>query len=195
MKKYILLVLLMVASPLMGQEKEKSNIKNPAIAISIQLGGVGLLATSPLFTTGVSLELMIAKKKSKAYFYMKFDTAFTPTQNSLYGVNLHGLIGAGGYVFDNRSQETGTGSSVVLNGGLQFGGAIPFPNDSSDTLIYSVSFLGAEINTRYRYHFSPHIAIQLGLDLGGSIGVNFSSSSIIPIRNDFYGRAIIGLAF
>ena len=26
---------------------------------------------------------------------MKFDTAFTPTHKSLYGVNLHGLIGAG----------------------------------------------------------------------------------------------------
>ena len=189
MKKYLVL-LLMIVSPLMGQEK--SNIKNPVMAISVQLGGVGVLASS-LFTTGVSLELMAAKKKSKAYFYMKFDTAFTPTHKSLYGVNLHGLIGAGGYVFDNRSQETGTGSSIVLNGGLQFGGAIPFANNSRDDLIYSLSFLGAEINTRYRYHFSPHVAIQFGLDLGGSIGVNFYST--IPIRNDFYGRAVVGLAF
>ena len=191
MKKYLVL-LLMIVSPLMGQEK--SNIKNPVMAISVQLGGVGVLASS-LFTTGVSLELMAAKKKSKAYFYMKFDTAFTPTHKSLYGVNLHGLIGAGGYVFDNRSKETGIGSSVVLNGGLQFGGAIPFANDSSDTLIYSLSFLGAEINTRYRYHFTPNIAIQFGLDLGGSLGANFSSSSIMLVRNDFYGRAVVGLAF
>ena len=194
MKKYIL-VLLMLVSPLMAQETAQDDIKNPVVAISIQLGGVGVLATSPLFTTGVSLELMAAKKKSKAYFYMKFDTAFTPTHKSLYGVNLHGLIGAGGYVFDNRSQKTGVGSSIVLNGGLQFGGAIPFANDSSDTLIYSLSFLGAEINTRYRYHFTPNIAIQLGLDLGGSLGANFSSSSIMLVRNDFYGRAVVGLAF
>ena len=41
MKK--LLVLLMIVSPLMGQEKEKSIIKNPVVAISIQLGGVGVL--------------------------------------------------------------------------------------------------------------------------------------------------------
>ena len=191
MKKMLLLMLLFT-SPLMGQEK--SNIKNPVMAISVQLGGVGVLASS-LFTTGVSLELMAAKKKSKAYFYMKFDTAFTPTHKSLYGVNLHGLIGAGGYVFDNRSQKTGVGSSIVLNGGLQFGGAIPFANDSSDTLIYSLSFLGADINTRYRYHFTPNVAIQFGLDLGGSLGANFSSSSIMLVRNDFYGRAVVGLAF
>jgi len=188
----ILLLLVFIMSPLMGQEKQ-SKSKNPVVAVSTQLGFVSALGVDPIFLTGITLEFMLGKKTSKSYFYTKFDVAFTPTSNAVYGINLHGLIGAGGYVFDNRSKEAGSGSSVVLNGGLQFGGAVPFQNESENSLIYSLSFLGAELNMRYRYHFNPRVALQIGLDVGGSIGANFTSDLLI--RNDFYTRTILGIAF
>ena len=147
MKKYIL-VLLMIVSPLIGQEKSEAEIKNEIkqlssdlkvlqkekvkfdlkkqhwFSIFTRMDGVAFHEFSsvlPVSTSGIELFL-----GSKVYFYGRLDFYFELGHNNKvsYQGGIGGVFGIGGYLLNDRDIKTGKGWSVMLNGGISVKGAM-----------------------------------------------------------------------
>ena len=147
MKKMLLLIL-MLASPLMAQEKSETEIKNEIKQLSSELKVLqkekiqfnlnkqhwfsiftrmdGVVfnefnSVLPISTSGIELFL-----GSKVYFYGRLDFYFELGHNSKvsYQGGIGGVFGIGGYLLNDRDIKTGKGWSVMLNGGISIKAAM-----------------------------------------------------------------------
>ena len=194
MKKYIL-VLLMIVSPLMAQEKEKekSKIVRPVFSVFttgsfiVDSGDLGTVV-SPLISGGIELYLGIPK----IYFYTSLLYTHSLVTQDIYnyGSALNFKFGFGGHVYSNHTPSKDKWWTLALNGGGLFTATVRQPqpiNIFSDEPHMGHRFFfhfGAFVNLRAFYHFHEDVALMLGYDL-----------TWYAVHSSFENGFTIGLAF
>ena len=190
MKKKIL-VLLMLVSPLMGQEKEKSKIVRPVFSVFttgsfiVDSGDLGTVV-SPLISGGIELYLGIPK----IYFYTSLLYTHSLVTQDIYnyGSALNIKFGFGGHVYSNHTPSKDKWWTLALNGGglftVTFQQALYasiFDNPQKHRMLWH---FGAFVNLRAFYHFHKDVALMLGYDL-----------TWYAVHSSFENGFTIGLAF
>ena len=186
MKKYIL-VLLMIVSPLLGQEQDQKKLTTPYISLFTTIYGASDFKgfSTPIF--GVGLEFMVGKKiyyYGKLQFNYRFNNAPTAPEIFMSPMAIQiQVLGIGFYLFDFRTSTNNKAWSMVMNisGGMGINlGHDGFKdwNEANNLDIFSQTAEGlgmmvyapVEISLYARYHFSIISAVQFGLNIGGQLG-------------------------
>ena len=195
----LLLLMLIIASPIIGQEKEvrREYYKRPIFGLNFNIGySYNLLSYSGL-NVGISPEFYLGTKR-KIYFYLQLPLGYQyyshksdegalfiqPAPSMFY---FGALIGLGGYILEaDRSNQL----SIIMNGA--FGGHLLFgPTEAGQGYNGTSTALGgagvmAYLDLLFRYHQNEIYAIQFG----PALIVNFMIPSITV---DLSFR--VGLAF
>ena len=141
------------------------------VAVTVGVDGVTFptLQNTTLPSLKLSVELFLGKG---FYFYSKIGTYSTLPDNKLYnnidyGSGLTLVLGFGGYIYHNRSWNTGQGWSIMLNGGLAALGSPlrqPKPGDPVPNTIHIPIFhsIGFELNMKFNYNFLQFLGISFG---------------------------------
>ena len=174
MKKYLVL-LLMIVSPLMGQEKaDKRSVdyKRPVFGLNFGIGG-GFYSSFNLYlhdlpnndlylSTSIVPEFYLGENH-KVYFYMQLPLYgyLFPNTSILNQLGFGVLIGIGGYIKEADKYDPW---SVVMNGA--FGPAMSYGYrhyhslTSESVAIYTSAYLSLDA----RYHINNSYAIQFGIN-------------------------------
>ena len=187
MKKYVL-VLLILVSPLMAQEKSEQrsiDYKRPVFGLNFNIGySYNLLSYSGL-NVGISPEFYLGAKH-KVYFYLQLPLGYQyyshksdegalfiqPAPSIFY---FGALIGLGGYILE---ADRNNPLSIVMNGA--FGGHLLFgPTEAGQGYNGTSTALGgagviAYLDLLFRYHINEIYAVQFG----PALIVNFMIPSI-----------------
>jgi len=184
MKKQIIL-LLMIVSPLIGQEnteketKKGIDYKRPVFGLNFGIGGGrvadvlsgGIFTQSRETTAGGMISLSFAPefyvgKQRKVYFYTRLPLYgyIFPTISQLDQIELGVLIGMGGYI---KEADKYNPWSVVVNGALGPAMAYRFNYNNSPWTGYASFYLSLDI----RYHTQSNYAIQFGINSNILLGV------------------------
>ncbi len=224
MKKYIILISIFIFNSMAF-----SNIKLPVMSVFTRIEGKHNKIGRALLST-VGIEFMLG---NEIYLYTQIRATCTITgkekeverSNGFFPVDVGGLIGMGGYLFDKRNDD-GKGWAIVANGAVGVDLSIISKKyfeenaqkeadkytyeNPTDTLVktptstlsmYGGSFaymyrIPLEINMYARYNLSKHFALQIGLSIGSDIAFKFDNDdSIKPYYGGFRYGASIGLAF
>ena len=154
MKKYMLLLALLVTSPLLGQERSEAEIENEIKQLSSELKVLQKekalqkenikfdLKKQHWFSVFTRMDAVWFREfgsvlpvstsgiefflGKKVYFYGRLDFYFELGHDSKvsYQGGIGGVFGVGGYLLNDRDIKTGKGWSVMLNGGISVKGAL-----------------------------------------------------------------------
>ena len=101
------------------------------------------------------------------------------------------LFGGSQYIFDKRNAETGTGWSMLINGGFTMS-VYGFSGIDYASLRTPIS-LGGEISFKPVYNFSKNVGITFGFDMGYEVSfsqiASNSNSNEYPSQSDMFQHA------
>ena len=167
MKIYIL-VLLMIVSPLMAQEKaDKRSIdyKRPVFGLNFELGYSIIPTAYSGLVTGIVPEFYIGKN-NKVYFYLQlplqFQGLYTYNQvSNLFGLGM--LLGVGGYILEADNSNRW---SLIMNGAIGgkflFGPAGVGQGYNGTSTILSGEGIVLYLDFLARYHITSLYSVQFG---------------------------------
>ena len=181
MKKILVLFLFVCAHTTFAQEKTKNltikttdnNIRyDPhTLGISFRMGTV----IDALGSYGVHNTIFefytqgrIGKTKYTPMIALRFSSPIGGVNPHNYGGFRWGvLFGGSQYVFDKRSEQTGLGWSMLVNGGVS--ADMPSVKEFIDVAKYPIT-LGTELEFKAIYNVHKYVGISFGLQMGYAFG-------------------------
>ncbi len=183
-----IIILLMIVSPLMGQENQKSKkIWSPKVSIFSTIYGISDFKGSNLPPMSVGFDWMVGKK---VYYYgkLQFDYRFGDfilSHDQFLSSETMQVqpFGVGSYLLDTRKQDLSTGWSMVMN--FSFGMGVYFGiQDGYDEwadihlknmdkffqIIGRLFYFPLDVSLYARYHINKASAVQFGINIAGNFG-------------------------
>ena len=230
MTRLLLLILMFSIGTTYSQEpikktSKKQGYKPHTIAISQRIGGIGEIKNRVSASTGGSgvtiadgsefahyantttvIEFFTQTRKGRGNYTPMISFRFSfpfSSYDGLYGGFRWGfLFGGSQYLFDLRSNKTGMGWSMLLNGGF----ILDLPAISEMMALRNPAILGGEIDFKVIYNIGKYVGITFGLNMGYQFSFDLSKTplntssavSSIPeaiINNGFTWNLNFGVMF
>ena len=205
MKKILALLLFVCVQTSFAQEKKEVSKKQTkpidttlrydphSLGITFRMGGV-VAGSGSYGVQNTVFEFYTQGRKGKTKYtpmvgirlsspLSKIDLS-SPSGINLYtygGFRWGFLFGGSQYVFDMRSEETGTGWSMLVNGGVT--ADLPSIKEIIEITNYPLT-LGAEIEFKAIYNVHKYVGISFGLHMGYAFGfsiLEFAENTIAGI--------------
>ena len=176
MKKFLALLLFVCAQTAFAQETttttDTSLRYDPhSLGISFRMGGV-IGNNSSYGVQSTVFEFYTRERKGKTKYTplvgLRFSYPLTGMNAYSYGKFRWGfLFGGSQYVFDKRSAETGTGWSMLVNGG--FTTDTPSIKEFIEIAHYPIN-IGGELEFKAIYNVHKYVGISFGLHMAYALG-------------------------